>query len=232
MIFSSVVGAIRRRPSVFNGITGGILCASSDMLAQQYEQMMKHEKQNKKQQQQQQQQCRRKLQQQHEDDNDSCSVPHHNAQHQLLLDYRRVVSAGLIGIFFGGVVYPRAYQILDTLYKGKSVSLILKKSIIEIFTVGIFVNSTSMTSRGILEGDKHPRKVWKHTLSELPTVTRNDILVWLPYNMVAFSIIPPMIRPTTTLLMEASWQCYISLRSHDYCYEYEIKQQRQHATMK
>jgi hypothetical protein len=36
-------------------------------------------------------------------------------------------------------------------------------------------------------------------------------LVWLPYIMLAFSVV---LRPTmTTSVMEASWQTYISIRS-------------------
>lgn len=56
----------------------------------------------------------------------------------------------------------------------------------------------------------------QHITQQLPTVTKNDIFVWLPYNMMAFSIIPAALRPTTTAALEASWQIYISLRSHDY----------------
>ena len=58
--------------------------------------------------------------------------------------------------------------------------------------------------------------VFGHVWDVLPRVTLNDCRVWLPYNLLAFALIPAFIRPTTTAMMEASWQTYISLRSHDY----------------
>jgi len=42
-------------------------------------------------------------------------------------------------------------------------------------------------------------------------VTKNDFVVWMPYNLLAFSIIPAVLRPTTTAAMEASWQTYITV---------------------
>ena len=73
-----------------------------------------------------------------------------------------------------------------------------------------------MTSRGLCRGDKEANIVAIHVAHELPTVTKNDFLVWFPYNCLAFSIIPQFIRPFSTLVMEASWQGYISFRSHDF----------------
>ena len=131
------------------------------------------------------------------------------------LDYWRLGSAGLIGGGFGGLVYPFAYARLDALWPGAGVLTVLKKSIVEIATVGIFVNSVSIGTRGGLAG-RRLAEVVQHVRSEMPTVTLNDVRVWLPYNMVAFAFVPAVLRPTCTALMEASWQTYISLRAHDY----------------
>ena len=72
-----------------------------------------------------------------------------------------------------------------------------------------------MTSRGLLAG-REGKEVVKHVAQEMPKVMLNDVRVWLPYNLIAFSVIPAVIRPTTTAMMEVSWQTYISLRSNDY----------------
>jgi hypothetical protein len=58
--------------------------------------------------------------------------------------------------------------------------------------------------------------VVRHVVQEMPIVTQNDVRVWFPYNLVAFSLIPVAIRPATTSFMEAGWQTYISLCSHSY----------------
>ena len=122
----------------------------------------------------------------------------------------------MIGIFFGGLVYPWAYAKLDKIWVGSSFSTVVQKSLVEIGTVGIFVNSISMSCRGLLRGDKESAEVFQHVAKELPVVTRNDFFVWFPYNLLAFSTIPAFLRPTTTAMMEASWQTYISFKAHDF----------------
>jgi hypothetical protein len=207
MMYTTVIAAIRQRPLLFNGITGGVLCGTSDAIAQQFEQPQPPPQQRSQ---------------------------HHNASFieneeerpylapsplavvASRLDWLRFASAAVIGVFFGGLVYPQAYATLDAIWVGTSFFTVVKKSVVEIATVGIFVNTISMTSRGVLRGDKEPEQVVHHVAKELPTVTKNDCLVWLPYNLLAFSVVPPVLRPTTTAMMEASWQTYISLRSHDY----------------
>ena len=191
---SFFANTIRKRPMLFNGLTGGFLCASSDAVAQQLEQTDRTDLSN------------------------STSTSATNLHHSTTtFDVRRFASAGLIGVFFGAGVYPAAYAKLDAVWcSSKGFRTILKKSIVEIATVGIFVNSVSLTSRGLCKGDKSLNQVLDHVVEELPTVTRNDFFVWLPYNLMAFSVIPAVIRPTTTLMMEASWQTYISLRAHDF----------------
>lgn len=102
---------------------------------------------------------------------------------------------------------------------GVTVRSVLTKSLVEIATVGIFVNSISMGSRGLLTGHQGT-DVASHVAREMPTVTMHDFRVWFPNNIVAFSLIPVHIRPATTSFMEAGWQTYIySLFSHSINYQ-------------
>lgn len=130
-------------------------------------------------------------------------------------DTRRFLSAGAVGAVLAGYVYPFAYRRLDQIWVGKDIITIAKKSFVEVFTVGIFANSVSMFARGIFT-DKKPMEVLSHVKEEMQDVTLNDLKVWFPYNLVAFSLIPISIRPATTSMMEAGWQTYISMRSNDY----------------
>ena len=131
------------------------------------------------------------------------------------LNQRRFLAAGFLGMLFGGCVYPNAYAMLDARFHSKTFPSLLTKSVVEIATVGVFVNAVSMTCRGILMGHEIGT-VRDHVVQEMPKVVRNDVKVWLPYNLLAFTVIPPLIRPTTTAMMEACWKTYISLRSNDY----------------
>ena len=134
------------------------------------------------------------------------------------LDTQRCLGAGFLGAFLGGGVYPYAYRILDRAWPGVDVRSVVTKSLTEIVTVGIFVNSLSLAYRGLVHGHDW-NAVRQHVRHELPTVTQNDVRVWFPYNLLAFWWIPIHIRPTTTAAMEASWQTYMSWRSHDYAAE-------------
>lgn len=78
------------------------------------------------------------------------------------------------------------------------------------------MNATSLVARGVVVGRDFRHEVAPHVVLEMPRVTWNDLRVWFPYNLVAFAMIPSYIRPTTTAMVNASWQTYISLRSHDY----------------
>lgn len=188
-LISSVITAIRQRPTLFNGVTGGGLFAGSDAMAQELE-------------------------------SKGLATTHDSSES---FNNRRFLSTIAIGIFIGGFIYPSAYKRLDKLWPGKDWLTIMKKSVVEIFSVGIFVNSISMISRGLMVG-RDTKHVAQHALDELPEVTKNDFFVWFPYNLVAFSVIPFYVRPTTTALMEASWQTYISNRSHDYVPPSSIEQ--------
>jgi hypothetical protein len=189
---SRLLSVVQRNPVAFNGGTGFVLFGASDALAQGIEK-----------------------------DPDisvakaATTSAHADREPQKLINSRRLLSAAVLGIAFGGFVYPFAYARLDRLFAGVNFSSVLKKSLLEIATVGIFVNSVSIACRGLLVG-RSSEDVSNHVAEALPSVTINDARVWLPYNLLAFSVIPVYIRPATTSLMEAMWQTYISLRSNDY----------------
>lgn len=144
-VASKIANALRSNPLLFNASAGGFLCASSDAVAQHLEDRVES------------------------DSMESCRNQHNRLQQKshsylatstaaslstsLHLDWIRVASAGLIGSFFGDVVYPMAYAKLDAIWVGTRFLVVFKKSLVEIATVGIFVNSISMTSRGFLRGD-------------------------------------------------------------------------------
>jgi hypothetical protein len=130
-------------------------------------------------------------------------------------DLKRLVVAGVIGMLFGGFIYPSAYTMLDAKWVGKDFVSVFTKSVIDCATVGLLGNAVTMTCHGFSSG-RQRLAVLQHVIREMPRVTLHDAYVWLPYNMLAFTIIPPLIRPATTSLVEASWQTYISMRSNDY----------------
>jgi hypothetical protein len=204
-VFAALVSRLKQNPFALNTTMGCVLCAGSDAIAQQIEQkpndvvLLKSSNE--------QEDADATVEAEYMSNSD---LTHDNA-----FDYQRFISAGLIGALVSGFVYPYAYARLDIMLPGVSVRSVVTKALVEIATVGIFVNSVSMGSRGLLMGHQG-NDVASHVAREMPTVTLNDFRVWFPYNLVAFSLIPVHIRPATTSFMEAGWQTYISLCSHGY----------------
>ncbi len=168
---------IQRRPALAHGVVGFGLFGASDALAQRIESTQRENRTGKE----------------SSSSSSSLSLVAFSLED---FDTKRILAAGIIGAFFGGGVYPFAYKHLDRLWKGNDLLSIAKKSLVEVFTVGVFANSVSMATRGVLVG-KDPHQVIDHVKKEMPEVTLNDLGVWFPYNMIAFGVIPPIIRPTT-----------------------------------
>jgi hypothetical protein len=203
--FTAAKTFIQKRPLVFNGAIGGVVLGTSDGVAQTLENSSHQLQWNST-------AGTAAL------DNGGNSALSRLESCWEAVDGRRMIAATMLGILFGGVIYPMAYAKLDKIWYKKDFRSLLSKSLVEIFSVGIFVNSLSMLGRGVIGAGHTVSETVQHVRDELVQVTLNDIKVWLPYNLLAFSIIPPWIRPTTTAFMEAMWQTYISLRANDYCH--------------
>jgi hypothetical protein len=199
-VFTALVSRLKQNPFALNSTIGCVLFAGSDAVAQQIERKPNGFLQPMS--------------------KEGVDVEERGMSNKAFtrdkdVDYQRFISAGLIGALVSGFVYPYAYARLDVILPGVTVRCILTKSLVEIATVGLFVNSVSMGFRGLLTGQQGT-DVASHVAREMPTVTFNDFRVWFPYNIMAFSLIPVHIRPATTSFMEAGWQTYISLCSHGY----------------
>mmetsp|Transcript_34154 Transcript_34154/g.72777 ORF Transcript_34154/g.72777 Transcript_34154/m.72777 type:complete len:237 (-) Transcript_34154:91-801(-) len=203
-IINNAKGHIKRRPALTHGVVGFTLFGASDAFAQGIEASSLQEDKSS-----------HPLSNKATEEDSSSSLLSNITFSENHFDMIRFLSAGVIGAFFGGYVYPFAYKHLDLLWEGSGFISIAKKSLLEVFTVGIFANSVSMGARGVLVG-KNITEVLSHVKEEMPAITLNDLRVWFPYNMVAFGLIPIAVRPATTSLMEALWQTYISLRSNNY----------------
>jgi hypothetical protein len=121
-------------------------------------------------------------------------------------DAKRTLRAGCIGAGFAGFVYPPVYARLDALWPGTLWPAVLRKSLTECALLGTFGNGTSLLLRGLPPSD---------VLASMPNVLLNEARVWLPYNLVAFSLVPRHIRPTTTSCLTVGWHTYISWLAND-----------------
>lgn len=194
----------RRGQLLWNGATGCLLLAASDAVAQQLEHRTL---------------LSTGLDGRHRLEGGCTDAPSRPVPARpFVLDRRRATTAGLVGAVLGGAVYPVAYARLEAAFPGRRFRQVLRKSVVEVLTVGVFVNSLSLLFRGLLVG-RPPAAAAAHAAGELPRVTAADAAVWLPYNLLAFAWIPLPLRPTAAAGMEAGWQTFLSLRAHDYAPE-------------
>ena len=128
-------------------------------------------------------------------------------------DSWRCASAAAVGVGFGAFAYPIAYRVLDSRWPGSSMRAVVTKALAEVATLGTVGNAGSIGARGFLEG-RGSSAVSTQLWHEMPAVLLNELRVWLPYNVVAFALIPAHLRPGATMLVEACWVTYISLVAH------------------
>ena len=117
------------------------------------------------------------------------------------LDSSRATRATVIGATWSAALVPAVYRALDHTWPGTGMRAVVFKTVSDIIVMGGFGNAASLALRG-------------NTLPEvqaaMPGVLVNELRVWLPYNLLAFRIVPSHIRPTTTALLTFGWTTYIS----------------------
>ena len=87
------------------------------------------------------------------------------------------------------------------MWPGTSPQAVVSKSVSDIAVQGVGGNAAAIAARGAPAAE-----VWR----AMPEVLVADCCVWLPYNLVAFRLIPLHVRPTTTALMTLGFNTYLS----------------------
>ncbi|EOD16111.1 hypothetical protein EMIHUDRAFT_449480 [Emiliania huxleyi CCMP1516] len=126
---------------------------------------------------------------------------------------RRRPGAAALGAFFSGLVYPRVYAVLDARWPGTTARAVCSKTAADIALLGTVGNSFSIGCRLRIGGEQLP-EVLVALRDTMPAVLLNELRVWLPYNLLAFRLVPTPVRPATTSLVTLCWQVYISWTAH------------------
>lgn len=74
----------------------------------------------------------------------------------------------------------------------------------------------------ISDADERDDSFWADVADQIQEKWSNDLgatlqtsaSVWVPFNAINFSIVPPHLRPLSMMAMSASWNCYLSLVQH------------------
>mmetsp|Transcript_5985 Transcript_5985/g.19964 ORF Transcript_5985/g.19964 Transcript_5985/m.19964 type:complete len:198 (-) Transcript_5985:43-636(-) len=183
--------SLRRRPQLLHGFIGGTLGACGDAIAQTIERRRPGTA-------------------------GAATAGEATAQPALELssmDVRRAAGAAALGAFFSGLVYPRVYAVLDARWPGTTARAVCSKTAADIALLGTVGNSFSIGCRLRIGGEQLP-EVLVALRDTMPAVLLNELRVWLPYNLLAFRLVPTPVRPATTSLVTLCWQVYISWTAH------------------
>ena len=133
---------------------------------------------------------------------------------------RRVLSAAGLGLVYGGVLLPSVYQLAEGLFPGVSPRTVLAKVLLACSLLSTFGNYFSMFWRRCAQPSPAPpgteslgqrfSRVGRSVTADMPSVLKADMCVWPAYDTLNFALIPPFVRPLTTVLVATCWHTFIA----------------------
>ena len=126
---------------------------------------------------------------------------------------RRCASAAIVGTAFSALIYPTVYRLLDARWPAATLRAVISKSLAEVATLGTFGNAGSIGCRVLLEGDGCATAC-DQISREMFFVLKNELRIWLPWNVLMFAFVPSHLRPGSTMFVEAGWTTYLSVVAH------------------
>ena len=136
-------------------------------------------------------------------------------EHAQALDYSHVAAMSTVASTMSGGANAVWLRMLEDQYPGRETDAIFKKTMIHAVILASIINSaylagvpalTDIYSTGlpITEG------VEGWTLPEFVTLTKLEVCMFIPYNTLAFSFVPPRVRPLTHAMVSATFNVAVS----------------------
>ena len=136
-------------------------------------------------------------------------------EHAQALDWSHVGAMSTVASTMSGGANAVWLRMLEEKYPGRETDAIFKKTMIHAVILASIINSaylagvpalTDVYSSGlpITEG------VEGWTLPEFVTLTKLEVCMFIPYNTLAFSFVPPRVRPLTHAMVSATFNVAVS----------------------
>jgi len=136
-------------------------------------------------------------------------------EHAQALDWSHVGAMSTVASTMSGGANAIWLRMLEEQYPGRETDAIFKKTMIHAVILASIINSaylagvpalTDIYSSGlpITEG------VEGWTLPEFVTLTKLEVCMFIPYNTLAFSFVPPRVRPLTHAMVSATFNVAVS----------------------
>lgn len=134
------------------------------------------------------------------------------------VNWERVVKMGAFGAALNGVCYLSWYRALDRAFgtKRSSMSTVMKKTIADQVIMAPFALTACLAWAPLKESmdSSSAQKAYDNVESNVLEAWVMDCKVWPLANMVAFSLVPTIYRPTFIACVQLGWQSYMSWISH------------------
>ena len=136
-------------------------------------------------------------------------------EHAQALDWSHVGAMSTVASTMSGGANAVWLRMLEDQYPGRETDAIFKKTMIHAVILASIINSaylagvpalTDIYSTGlpITEG------VEGWTVPEFITLTKLEVCMFIPYNTLAFSFVPPRVRPLTHAMVSATFNVAVS----------------------
>jgi len=129
-------------------------------------------------------------------------------------DWSRSGKMLLMGLFHGG---PRHYfyVYLERFIPGRTISCAVKKVLCDQTIISPFVDSTFLYGVSIMESQT-PAQAWMSLKEKFLQVYLCDWLLWPPFQMLNFTLVPLKFRVLFVNLMNLAWNTILSYFQHQY----------------
>lgn len=130
------------------------------------------------------------------------------------LDLVRTLRMGSLGLLIGGIGTSHWLQFLESKLPGHaSPTIVLEKATLDACMWAPVANGAYLVLTPILEGDD-AATIKRKVEEEFMDVMKTELLTFFPYNLVSFSVVPPLLRPFTTGFVSMCFGVYISWVTH------------------
>ena len=142
------------------------------------------------------------------------SVPSNNIQSPCKYEPLRTLRMGLLGLLIGGIGTSNWLAFLEFQLPGhENFQIVFEKAAIDAGVWAPIANTLYLVLTPLTEGHDLDTVASKVSEKFFP-VMKTELMTFFPYNLVSFSLIPPLLRPFTTGFVSMCFGVFISWITH------------------
>ena len=148
------------------------------------------------------------------------SMPLLHATHPDPVNVAHVAAMAMVAATMSGAANAIWLRQLEAAFPGKAAREVAYKTLIHAIILASIINSaylvgvplfTTFFATGVLPPTSDPAAYFAGwTLDEFITLTKLEVCMFIPYNTLAFKLVPPSVRPLTHAMVSATFNVAVS----------------------